>query len=183
MKVCTFLAEGYEEVEALAVVDVLRRAGIEVKIVSITGEYLVLSSRGVTIKADALFDDMDYSDIDALFMPGGLPGADNLYNYEPLRALINRFNDKGKRLAAVCAAPGIYGQMGLLDGKKATCYPGFEDRLYGAICVKDRVVTDGNITTSRGMGTSVELGLELVRLLIDEVASEELAKKIQHITE
>ncbi len=183
MKVCTFLAEGYEEVEALAVVDVLRRAGIEVKIVSITGEKLVLSSRGVTIKADELFDDMDYSDVDVLFMPGGIPGADNLYNYEPLRDLINKFNDAGKRLAAVCAAPGIYGQMGLLNGKRATCYPGFEERLKGAVCVKDRVVTDGNITTSRGMGTSVELGLELVKLLIDESTSTELAKKIQHITD
>ncbi len=183
MKVCTFLAEGYEEVEALAVVDVLRRAGIDVKIVSITGEYMVLSSRGVTIKADVLFDDMDYSDVDVLFMPGGLPGADNLYNYEPLRELINRFNEEGKRLAAVCAAPGIYGQMGLLKGKKATCYPGFEDRLIGAECVKDRVVTDDNITTSRGMGTSVELGLELVKLLIDEKNSDELAIKIQHITD
>lgn len=183
MKVCTFLAEGYEEVEALAVVDVLRRAGIEVKIVSVTGEYPVLSSRGVTVKADVLFDDMDYSDVDVLFMPGGLPGADNLYNYEPLRKLIDKFNDEGKRLAAVCAAPGIYGQMGILAGKRATCYPGFEERLHGAVCVKDRVVTDGNITTSRGMGTSVELGLELVKLLIDENTSVELAKKIQHITE
>ncbi|MBE5939784.1 MAG: DJ-1/PfpI family protein [Lachnospiraceae bacterium] len=183
MKVCAFLAEGYEEVEALAVVDVLRRAGVDVKIVSITGEYLVKSSRGVTIKADVLFDDMNYDDVDALFMPGGLPGADNLYGFEPLRKLITEFNDKGKRLAAVCAAPSIYGRMGLLEGKKATCYPGFEDKLLGANCVKDRVVTDGNITTSRGMGTSVELGLELVRVLIGEDVMNEQARKIQHITE
>jgi len=182
MKVCAFLAEGYEEVEALAVVDVLRRAKADVKIVSVTEEYLVESSRGVTIKADALFNDIDYDEVDLLFLPGGLPGTNNLYDFEPLRKLIYKFNDEGKRLAAVCAAPSVFGRMGILNGKKATCYPGFEDMLEGAVCVPDRVVTDGNITTSRGMGTSVELGLEIVRLFAGEGECHDLAVKIQHIT-
>lgn len=183
MTVCTFLAEGYEEVEALSVVDVLRRSKIEVKIVSVTGDYMVLSSRGVTLKADALFDEVDYSNVDGIFLPGGLPGADNLYEYEPLRKLITEFNNQGKRLAAVCAAPGVYGKMGLLKGKKATCYPGHEDKLIGAHYVKDRVITDGNITTSRGLGTSLELGLELVRLLKGSEEMETLAKRIQFVTD
>lgn len=181
--VCAFLAEGYEEVEALAVVDVLRRAKVEVKLISITGEKLVLSSRGVTILADALFDEVNYDEAELLFLPGGLPGSDNLYEYEPLRKLITKFNNEGKRLAAVCAAPGVYGKMGLLEGKKATCYPGHEIKLLGATYVKDRVVTDGNITTSRGLGTSIELGLELVKLLKGEAESKDLAVRIQHVTE
>ena len=184
-KAYAFLATGFEEVEALAVVDVLHRAKVDVKTVSITEEKLVTSSHGVTIMADLTFDDILDNGADLLFLPGGLPGTTNLGADEKLCRLLKNHYESGAHIAAVCAAPSVLGQLGFLQGRKATCYPGFEDQLIGATVLTDdrsvRVVTDGNITTSRGMGTSVELGLELVRILVDEATSNELAQAIQHI--
>lgn len=177
--VYTFLAEGFEEVEALAVVDVLRRAGIETKMVSISGQYEVKSSHDVVIKADLLFEEADFDSPDVLFLPGGIPGTPNLAGHKGLIEKILEFNEKGKRLAAICAAPSIYGELGLLKGKTASCYPGYEDKLAGAEYRREKAITDGNITTGRGMGSAIELGLELVRLLISEDKAEDIAKKIQ----
>lgn len=184
-KAYAFLATGFEEVEALAVVDVLHRAKIDVKTVSITEEKLVTSSHGVAIMADLTFDDIIDSEADLLFLPGGLPGTTNLGADQRLCQLLKKHYEAGKHVAAVCAAPSVLGQLGFLQGRKATCYPGFEDKLTGATTLTNdrsvRVVTDGNVTTSRGMGTSVELGLELVRILIDADTADTLAATIQHV--
>ncbi len=177
--VYAFLAEGFEEVEALAVVDVLRRAGIDTKLVSVSNDYYVKSSHNVVIKADILIEDADFTEADVLFLPGGIPGTPNLAACKKLTDNIIDFNKKGKRLAAICAAPSIFGELGLLKGKTASCYPGYEDKLTGATYKREKAVTDGNITTGRGMGGSVELGLELVRLLISREKADDIAKKIQ----
>lgn len=179
--VYTFLAEGFEEIEALTVVDILRRARIEAKTVSISGKYEVKGSHNIEVKTDLLFEEADFDKADVIFLPGGIPGTPNLAAHEGLAERIREFNDKGKRLAAICAAPSIYGEMGLLKGKKATCYPGYEDKLTDAECNGAKVVTDGNITTAKGMGVTVELGLELVRLLDSEEKADDIAKKIQFV--
>ena len=184
-KAYAFLATGFEELEALAVVDILHRAKVDVKMVSITEEKLVTSSHGITIMADLTFDDIIDNEADLLFLPGGLPGTTNLGADERLCSLLTKHYEAGKHVAAVCAAPSVLGQLGFLKGRRATCYPGFEDNLTGAVVLTDdrsvRVVTDGNVTTSRGMGTSVELGLELVRILVDEATANSLALAVQHI--
>lgn len=182
-RVCCFMAAGCEEVEALSVVDVLRRSGIETLLVSVSDSYEVISSHNINIKADVLIDDLDFDTVDMLFLPGGIPGTPNLRNTQVLCDNIIKFNEQGKLLAAVCAAPSVFGELGILNGKKATCYPGFEDKLVGATVVSDRVVTDGNITTSRGLGTSLELGFRLVEILKDKQTAEDLMRKVQFITE
>ena len=140
-KVSIFLAEGFEEVEALTPADLLRRAGAEVTLVSIKAEKTVTGSHGISITADRLFEETDYEDADLLVLPGGMPGTLNLKACEPLLALLKEHNAKGKKLAAICAAPTVLGHAGLLNGKNATCYPGCEDGLTGAICQTAPVVT------------------------------------------
>ena len=127
-KVYVFLANGFEDVEALIPVDVLRRGGVEVTTVSVVEDSLIVeSAHGVQLFADALFDECDFSDADLLLLPGGMPGASNLYEHEGLCAAVKAHVAKGRRLAAICAAPAVVlGQLGLLQGRRATCYPGFE---------------------------------------------------------
>ena len=180
-KVYTFLADGCEMVEALAVVDVLRRAGIDTVTVSVSDKHEVLSSHKVVLLADTLFEDNDYKDADVLFLPGGMPGTKNLEAHQGLVALLKQHNEQGKLLAAICAAPSVYGHLGFLKGKKATCYPGFEKDLIGAEYVPDRVVKDGNIITGRGMGTAIDLGLKLVSVLISGQKADDIGKAIQYI--
>ncbi len=181
MKVCAFLTDNFETVECLAVVDILRRAGIEVDTISITAKKEVVSAQGVTIVADYLFGSYEFDGTELLFLPGG-PGTKNYFDRKVLLNLLKEHYENGGRLAAICAAPSVFGKLGFLEGKKAVCFPGYEDSLEGAICLNDsvNVVTDGNITTSRGMGTSIDLGLELVKLLVDVNTANELAKKIQY---
>ena len=164
-KVCVFLAEGCEEVEALMVVDLLRRAGIETFMVSVTSSLQVTGSHGIQVKADRLFEEMFYSDIDALVLPGGIPGTPNLANHLGLVELLKEFYQKDKMLAAICAAPSVLGQLGILKDKKAVCYPGFEEKLTGAQVLTVPAVTDGTITTARGVGAGIDFGLELIRVL------------------
>lgn len=163
--VYVFLATGFEEIEALTPVDILRRGGIDVKLVSVTGSEVVTGARGINVKADILFENIDNSWADILVLPGGMPGTTNLMAYEPLMNLVKDYNEKGKRIAAICAAPTIFGKLNLLIGRKATCYPGREDDLTGADVCKESVITDGNITTSRGMGTAIDFSLELLEIL------------------
>lgn len=177
-KVAAFLADGFEEVEAIAVIDLLRRAKMEVTTVSIMGRNNVMGSHNIEVKADALFDEPDYDKYDMLFLPGGGVGTKNLKASRELADLINRFNDNKKYLAAICAAPTVYGEMGLLKGKKATCYPGCEDGLIGADWATDKVVRDGNFITSRGAGTAIDLGLYLVSVFNGDEAAKDLAEKI-----
>ena len=176
-KVYVFFAPGYEEVEALTIVDLLRRRKIEVEMVSLTGELEVTSSHNVTVKMDKLFEDIDDS-ADMLMLPGGIPGTPNLKAHEGLAAMINRYNESGKYLAAICAAPTVYGEMGLLKGRKATCYPDMEDGLIGADVSYDKVVVDGNFITSRGLGTAIDLGLKIVEIFEDKETSDALKHKI-----
>lgn len=177
-KAYLFLATGYEEVEALTVLDILRRGGVECKMVSVMGEKAVTSSHNVTILADLLFEEQDLEDGDMLIMPGGIPGTPNLKAHEGLEGLIRTYAQEGKYLAAVCAAPTIYGEMGLLEGKDATCYPGMEDGLKGANKKTDSVVCDGCFITSRGMGTCIDFGLTLLEKLTDKETADGIAKKI-----
>lgn len=172
-KAYVFLATGFEEIEALTPVDILRRGGHEVTVVSVTGENVVTGARGINVKADVLFESLDKDAAELLILPGGMPGTTNLSKYEPLMDLVIKYNEEGKRISAICAAPTVFGGLGILKGKKATCYPGLEDKLTGADVYIEPVITDGNITTSRGMGTAVDFSLELLRLLSgsDEAAA------------
>lgn len=176
--VYAFFADGMEEIEGLAVVDVLRRAGIETQMISITDKREVTGSHNITCYTDECIQNIDIDKADVLFLPGGMPGTLKLAACQPLMEAVQQFYDNGKRLAAICAAPSILGELGILQGKKATCYPGFEDKLKGAEYLTDKVVTDGTVTTGRGMGAAIELGLELVRILKGETAAEELKEKI-----
>lgn len=177
--VYTFLADGSEEVEALAVVDILKRAGIETKIVSVKDTKEVITSHEINIKTDLLFEEADFDKADMIFLPGGIPGTPNLAAHSGLIQKIKEFNEQGKMISAICAAPSILGELGLLNGKKATCYPGFEDKLTGAEYTGEKVVTDGNIITAKGLGAAIELGLEIVRILVDESVAKDIAEKIQ----
>ena len=180
MKIFAFFAEGYEEIEGLTVIDILRRADINVEMVSVTDEREVKGAHGINVTMDKIISEIDFNEGDMIFLPGGIPGTPNLAKCELLIENIIKYNEEGKRLAAVCAAPSVYGNLGILNGKKATCYPGFEGELKGATVVADRVVTDGNITTSRGMGTTIDLGLEIVKLYKGQEYADDLGKKIQY---
>ena len=151
-KVNVYLADGFEEVEGLTVVDLLRRAGIETDMVSIMGRKEITGARKIPVLADKLFEEQD--DPDVIVLPGGMPGTLHLKAHEGLADLIRKADKEGKLLAAICAAPTIYGEMGLLEGKNATCYPGMEDKLLGANWQELPVVVDGNFVTSRGVGTA-----------------------------
>lgn len=160
-----FLAEGFEEIEALTAVDVLRRAGMDVKTVSITSALQVKGAHGITVTADLLFDNTLFSNPDWLILPGGMPGAVNLYEYAPLQGLLRRQAEPGHgRIAAICAAPAvILGQMGLLEGRKATCYPGFENLLKGAEHVEAPVTVDDKYVLANGPSNAMVWALNIVR--------------------
>jgi 4-methyl-5(b-hydroxyethyl)-thiazole monophosphate biosynthesis len=179
-KVYLFLAEGFEEIEGLTVVDLLRRANIDIVMVSITGDLHVTGSHRITTIADALFDTIDYSDADMLVLPGGLPGTNNLQEHKGLDLLLREFAQRDKKLAAICAAPRVLGSKGLLDGKNATCYPGNEDLLLGAHVMNSDVVKDGNITTSKGMGTAIDFSLSLIKTLKGPEEASRIAQAIQY---
>ena len=177
MKVTAFLTDGFETVEALAVIDICRRAGIDTDTVSITGDKNVISAQNIPVKADYFFDEVNLEESDLLFLPGG-PGHKSYMENEKLLNALKEHDKKGKRIAAICAAPSILGRIGLLKGKKATCYPGFEDKLIEAEVCTDRVVRDGNITTSRGLGTAIPFALELISQLYGKEKAEEIKKSV-----
>jgi len=172
------LADGFEEIEAITVVDLLRRAGIETETVSITGRLSVTGSHGIKLAADILFEDAVYSACDLIVLPGGMPGATNLAVHEGLREKVLSFYNQGKGLAAICAAPLVLGRAGVLQGKKATCYPGFEKELEGAALKTKSVVSDRGVITSRGPATAIPFALALIRKIKGKEAAEEIAKGI-----
>lgn len=159
-----FLADGFEEVEALTAVDVLRRADMNVKTVSITSSPLVTGAHGVTVKADVLYDSTLFTDPSWLILPGGLPGADNLHAFSPLVGLLRRqLESRTGRIAAICAAPAVVlGEEGMLRGRKATCYPGFERRMLGAQYVDEPVVTDDKFVLGNGPASALLWALAIV---------------------
>ncbi len=179
-KVYAMIADGTEEVECLGVADVLRRAGVNTELVSVGGK-TVTGSHGIVITADRTLDGTDLSVADMLFIPGGIPGTNVLAQCDKLIAAIGAALSDGKRVAAICAAPAlVLGANGYLKGKKAVCFPGYEDKMLGAEVVRGaRVVTDGNITTARGLGCALELGVELVRLIVGDKQADDIAAKIQ----
>lgn len=180
MKLYAFLADGFETVEALGVVDIMRRGGVEVCTVSVSDRLEVVTSHNITVLADKLFDDCDFSDADVVFLPGGLPGTKNLEAHEGLCALIDKAFADGKYIAAICAAPSILGHRGILKGKRATCFPGYEDELDGAIPTGEGFCADGKIITGKGMGKTIDFALAILEALTGKDNAEEIKSKIQY---
>lgn len=180
-KVYMFIASGSEEIESLIPVDIFRRGGIEVKTVSTTGSELIEMSHGVVIKADMKFEDADFNDADLLMLPGGLPGATNLNEHEGVRkALLEQYN-KGKLVAAICAAPLVLGSIGILKGKRATCYPGFEKYLEGAEYTHELCTVDGNVVTGEGPAATLPYAYKLLAMLTSEQTSHSVAEGMMYL--
>jgi len=173
-KVAVILADGFEEIEAMAIVDVLRRAGIETVMAGLHGGPLI-GSRKVRVIPDAVIDTIRSDDFDMLVLPGGQPGTDNMNADDRVKDLVKDFSRKGKLIGAICAAPMVLADAGVLQGKHATSYPSCRDKLYGALYEEKTVVTDGNILTSRGPGTALHFGLALV----ERLAGKEKAQAIK----
>ena len=180
MKVYVMLAPGFEIAEATLPIDIMRRAKLDVVTVSITEDDIVMASNGVGVVADRLLADTDLTDGDLLYLPGGMPGATNLSDCLPLREAILDYNRKCKWLAAICAAPLVYGRLGLLDGKCATCYPGFEGELKGALTLHQTVVCDKNFITGCGPGAGFAMGHRLVSVLIDKDTADTVLEQMMY---
>lgn len=173
-----FLADGFEIIEALAPVDILRRAKLDVKTVGVTGK-TVASSCGVEVNADITIDEFEYNNVDAIILPGGMPGTVNLENNSIVQSVIDNAVSENAFICAICAAPSILGHKNLLCNKEATAFPGFETELKGAVLSENYVVTDGKYITARGAGVSVDFGLEIVKSLTNEETAENIRKTIQ----
>ncbi len=167
-KIGIFMADGCEEIEGLTVVDLVRRAKLEIVMISINDTKEVTGSHGVKFMADALASEVDFATLDGIVLPGGMPGTVHLGENETVNRVIREFATEGKLVAAICAAPSVLGAAGLLQGQYATCHPGFEEKLGGAVTTTDAVVMDGNIITSRGMGTAIDFGLAIIRFLTED---------------
>ena len=159
-----FLANGFEEVEALTPVDVLRRGGVDVKTVGIGGK-TVTGSHHIPVTADLSEDEVDFAALSGVVLPGGMPGTKNLDASETVKKALDAANEKGALIAAICAAPSVLGHNGLLFGKRATCFPGFESELTGATLCTDLAVTDGNVVTGKGAGAALPFALALLAYL------------------
>lgn len=177
-KIAIHLAEGFEEVEAVSIIDLLRRADLEVLMVSMSGKAEVKGAHSISVMADILFEDVNYNDIFMIVLPGGMPGASNLDAHQGLKNQIKQFNEQGKSLAAICAAPMVFGNLGILKGKKAVCYPGFEKYLNGAEVLTVPVMESGNVITGRGIGTALEFGLKLIEKAVSAEKSRQIAQQI-----
>jgi protein deglycase len=175
-KILIHLANGFEEIEAVTPIDVLRRAGLDVVTVSVEDTKAVTSKRKVTLMADKLFSEVDYDQSDMILLPGGQPGADNLNRHEGLKKQIVRYYHDDKLLAAICAAPLVLGSTGILKDKRVTCFPGTEPSLAGATCTGNDVEIDGNIITGKGPGVALKFSLTIVEKLLGKTKSDELKK-------
>ena len=173
-KVGIFMADGCEEIEGLTVVDIVRRAKLEIETISITEKAEVTSSHQVTFKTDTTKAQADFDSYDAIVLPGGMPGTLNLGADEIVVKTIKSFATEGKLVAAICAAPSVLGENHILEGKEATCDPGFEEKLLGAQWLEQPVVVDGNVITSRGIGTAIAFALEIVRYFTDDATVEHI---------
>ncbi len=171
--VLIYLANGFEEMEALAPADLLRRAGREVKLAGVGGMN-IRGAHGICVSADISAEEAEIEKAELVVLPGGGPGYENLDNSTEVDKAVKYCYNNGIRLAAICAAPMVLGKRGILSGKKATCFPGFEKYLDGATCVDEGVVTDGLVTTAKSAGWSVDFGLELVKLLVSDEAADKL---------
>ncbi len=175
-KILIHLSDGFEEIEAITPVDVLRRAGLDVVTVSINDTKAVTSKRNVIVMADQLFSETDYDQADMILLPGGQPGADNLNSHDGLKKQILRYHHDDKMLAAICAAPLVLGSTGILKNRRVTCFPGTEPKLTGAMCTGNDVEIDGNIITAKGPGVALKFSLTIVEKLLGKAKADELKK-------
>ena len=173
-KVYVFFADGFEEIEAMAPVDILRRAGMQVVMVSVTDDEIVKGAHGVSMFCDKNIVNCDFSDAGLLLLPGGMPGAASLGETEMLCKALLKQVEAGKPVAAICAAPMVLGKLGILKGKKATCYPGYEAYLEGAEYTARLVEQDGNIVTGKSPGASIPFAMTLVEMLVSKEMRQEL---------
>ena len=176
--VYVFLADGFEIIEAMAPIDMLRRANVEVTTVGVDKK-VITSSCGIPVTADIVSNEFEFKDVDAVVLPGGGQGTINLENSSLVQSVIDEAVQCQALVCAICAAPSILGHKGLLNGKNAICFPGFEEALEGANISKDYVVTDGDFITAKGAGVCIEFGLEIVRELVGEEAAETVRSTIQ----
>lgn len=176
-KAAVLLANNFEEIEALAVVDLLRRAQIYVDTISVGEDYMVHGSHGINVQTEDLFDEVNFVEFDMLVLPGG-PGVSNLEEHNGVRRVVKDFAESGKYVAAICAAPTILGNMGLLKGKRVTCFPTYETKLPGAVVSQVPVMADGNIITGRSAGTAIDFALKLIEVLMGEQKAKEIAASI-----
>ncbi len=179
-KLYVFLADGFEEIEGLTVVDLCRRVQLDCVTVSVTGNLEITGSHGIRLFADRLFEDDTLKDADMLVLPGGMPGSNTLLAHEGLKQLLLTYHAQKKYVAAICAAPMVLGTHGILQGKHATCFPGFEEKLLGATISSSPVAVDENVITSRGFGTAIDFGLAIVETLTDHATAAALSATIQY---
>ena len=172
------MADGCEEIEGLTAVDILRRAGLEIVTISMNKTDSVTGSHNITFQTDAIFEQVNLDEFDAIILPGGMPGTVKLGEHAGVTKAVQAFASAGKLVAAICAAPSVLGAAGIVQGKRAVCHPGFEDKLTGAQVSFEPVMTDGNIITSRGMGTAIEFALAIVQYLKDEDTVDDLKQKL-----
>lgn len=179
--ICVFFGTGYEEIEALTVVDILRRGGLPVKMVSITEDTFVTGSHNITVKMDAVIGELDFEQVEMIVLPGGMPGTKNLEACELLMQQVDAFDKEGKPISAICAAPSILGHRGVLNGRNACSYPGFEAQLQGAKVSMNKVEVSEHVTTSRGMGTAIPFALELLARFKGKEAADKMAEGIIYL--
>lgn len=175
--IAILLADGFEEIEALTPLDILRRAGLDVRTVAV-GSKIAVGSHGISVICDMTMDEVRLNEVSTVIFPGGMPGSLNLDASPFTDKIIDAVTKNGGRIAAICAAPLILGRRGLLNGKTAVCYPGFEDELVGAAVADTPVATDGNITTAKGMGVALEFSLELVRLILGTSEAKRISRAV-----
>lgn len=180
-KVYIFLADGFEDIEGLTVVDLMRRADIDIKTVSIKKSKEITTSHGITMLTDLTFAETDFTDADMLVLPGGMPGTKYLEEYKPLTELLTDFYQNGGKVAAICAAPGVFERLGFLKGRNATSYPSVMEQLKSARTSLEPVVVDGNVTTSRGLGTAIDFSLSLIGQLEGSAKAEEIAESVVYV--
>ena len=173
-----FFAAGYEEIEALTVVDLCRRAGLNIDMVATDNEPCVTGSHGICVQMDKGIKDVNFEDVDCIILPGGMPGTKNLEANVSLMEQVDAFAAQGKTIAAICAAPSIFGHRGILKGKQACCYPAFESHLEGAEVNRNSVNICGNVITSRGMGTAIDFALAIISVFAGQDKADELAEGI-----
>lgn len=179
-RAAVFFGTGYEEIEALTVVDILRRAGVETSMVSVTGERNVTGSHSISVAMDAVLSEVDFGSLDVIVLPGGMPGTTNLEACEALMAQVDAFMEENKIVAAICAAPSILGHRGHLQGRRACSFPNFESHLEGAEVMEEPAVIDGNVVTGRGMGAAVPFALAVLEKLQGKETAEKMAENIMY---
>ncbi len=180
-QIAVIFANGFEEIEGLTVVDLLRRGGVKVTMVSIEESLQVTGSHGIAVGADCSWEQMDFAEADGIVLPGGMPGTLRLDAHKEVKKMVQQLDTEGKLVAAICAAPSVLGHAGVLEGKKATCYPGFEGELTGAEYVMAPAVVDGGTITGRGMGTSIPFALAILEYLEGPEKAEEIGKSVLYL--